>query len=148
MNLFNHYKLQNAEQVEAAYQDNKDQITKDWPTFKKDYFDGKKVLQCDQRGEVTLNVFHLPNSREITNPYEEPQLKKQPLPETPAEAQPKAAEEPKPQPNQRRLYIDTVLEVIKLDIEEPKLTKLIKVIDLVNEDKGETYLQDILNLKD
>lgn len=135
MNLFTHFKL-TAEQLEPAYQDNKEQILTDWPTFKKDFFAGKKILQCDERGEISLNVFHQANSKEVNNPYQEKLAVTKPT--QPAE----------PIKDKRKVYIDSILEFIKLEIEEDKLMKLIQVIDLVNEDQGETNLQDILALKD
>ena len=48
---------------------------------------------------------------------------------------------------ERLKYIDVGLRILNIQLHETLLIKLIKVIDLVDEKKGDTNIEDILKIK-
>lgn len=98
--------------------------------------DRMQVLQCDDKGKIMLRHEPLPESIDVVNLGIDHQTFED------------ATHKAKTTQDLRIVRINSVLEVIHLEIEEDLLLKLIDVVDLVDTNQGNTPIDKILELRD
>lgn len=145
MKLRTHFKIENERQLELVYQDLKDQFTDNFrDLIRKFREDGTRTISCNSVGMINLDDQPIAESKLIPNPYAENVTK---TVEGKVEKTPEKTLKAIPT-DDRRKRIDTILDIINLEIEKDKLDKLIEVLDLESINEGHTSLDAIFQLKD
>lgn len=139
MKNLTHFKINNVEEIEKILTNFKDQFDENitFESMRKDFLDGENILQCNTFGVIYLNFEPIHGSKEIKNLFSSSN-----------EIKTNGHSDLEESKDIRRIRIDAVLKFIEFDIENEYLEKLIKVIDLINENEGDARIDDILKIKD
>ena len=133
MEKLSHVEITTESEANQAYNDFHSQMNTNRANFIKAFQNERKtILQCDSNGNITLEHQPLPGSQLISETK---------------------TFEPTPQPkrsakDQRRKFIDNVIEVVGVDIEKEKLSKLLQIVDFVEQNGDQTPLSELLKLKE